>query len=381
MTEGRERIFIAGMLKFAVDEQGKRSAIFYIMNTSRNRNRWGVTDKALEEALPTLKGKPIGLGAGYRIDKHYPDGETIDVGKFLRIEKPGAYALGEAVGFEDERVWSDMKTGKLGPTSVVIYSYQDTCSKCGANLSELKDPFSEHSCLSAKGSSAYVQVESFRFKRVDFVDVPAYPQAGLTEMSGRAEGYTRALELLAGVYESQVLPEEGVITKGAKKSLPENKDLEEKLANLEQENKKLKGDIEAAKQASASKDDEVKDLKAKLETASTASTEVKELKAQLDAIKKEKHDGLVAETLKIRREAGIAGKEDEEKALLAGLDDKTLEVWRADALKVASITHKQASTPSVRYEAKTRDELQAAVDVQRAAWGLSPLKNENKEKT
>ena len=60
---GRERSFLAGMLKFAVDAQGERSALFYIMNTSKNRNRWAVTDKALEEGLPTLEGKPIGMGA------------------------------------------------------------------------------------------------------------------------------------------------------------------------------------------------------------------------------------------------------------------------------------------------------------------------------
>src|SRR5665647_2305330 len=116
MTEfnsGRERSFLAGMLKFAVDDQGKRSASFYIMNTSRNRNRWGVTDKALEEALPTLKGKALGMGANYKIDRHYPEGQTIDSGKFVSTQKPGAYALGTAK-IEDEQTWSMMHSGKLG---------------------------------------------------------------------------------------------------------------------------------------------------------------------------------------------------------------------------------------------------------------------------
>lgn len=379
MVEGRERSFIAGMLKFAVDEQGKRSAVFYIMNTSRNRNRWGVTDKALEEALPTLIGKPIGMGAGYKIDKHYPDGQTLDVGKFTRAEKPGAYALGEASGFEDDVVWDDMKSGELGATSVVIYSYQDTCSKCGADLSELKDPYSEHSCLAEKGSSAYIQVESFKFKRVDFVDVPAYPQAGLTEMSGKAEGYTRALELLAGVYESQELPEEGITRIGAKKDLPEDKEIEKKMANLEQENKKLHTDLEAAKQASAGKDNEIKDLKAALEKA-PKSEEVEEIKNKLAAIEKEKHDTLIAETLKARQDAGIAGKEDEEKTLLAALDDKVLAVWKADALKVASITHKNASAPSVKYEAGSGDEMETAVKKMRGRLGYPENKKQG-EKT
>jgi hypothetical protein len=324
VDSGRERSFLAGMLNFAVDGQGQRSASFYIMNTSRNRNRWGVTDKALEEALPTLKGKPIGMGAGYKIDKHYADGQTLDSGKFVSTEKPGAYALGTAK-IEDDETWGMMQAGKLGPVSVVLFSYQDTCSKCGADLSGLKDPFGEHSCLSAKGSAAFIQVESFKFKRVDFVDVPAYPQAGLTEMSGKASEYTRALELLAGVYESQEPPSQGGITKiGVKKDLPENeniKNLEEKMANLEQQNKKLQTDYEAAKAK-----------------AETATEDAKTLKAKFDALEKAKHDCLVADTLKARADAGLAGKEEADRAFLAALSDEALAVLKADALKVASIT-------------------------------------------
>lgn len=379
MTEGKERSFVAGMLKFAVDSEGKRSAVFYIMNTTKNRNRWGVTDKALEEALPTLKGKPIGLGAGYKIDKHYPDGQTIDVGKFNRTEKPGAYALGEAVGFEDERVWSDMKSRRLGATSVVIQSFQDTCSKCGADLSAMRDPFGEHPCLSVKDSSAFIQVESFRFKRVDFVDVPAYPQAGLTEMSGKAEGYTRALELLAGVYESQEHPEEGFTKLGANKNLPEENE-KEKLANLEKEHSKLKSDFEAVKKAAADKDKVIEELKAQLEKAPKAD-EVKELKAKLEDIEKEKHGTLVAETLKARIDAGVAGKEDVEKEMLAKLDDSVLAVWKADALKVASITRKLASTPSVKYEANSESDLDKAIKERRAALGFPEIKEKQGEKT
>jgi hypothetical protein len=339
------------------------------MNTSRNRNRWGVTDKALEEALPTLKGKALGMGAGYKIDKHYPEGQTLDSGKFVSTEKPGAYALGTAK-IEDEQTWSLLQAGKLGPVSVVLFSYQDTCSKCAANLSALKHPFSEHACLSAKDSSAWIQVESFKFKRVDFVDVPAYPQAGLTEMSSAAskEGYTRAIELLAGVYESQEPPSQlkGGLTKtGDKKDLPEEeniKNLEEKMANLEQANQKLHNDYEAAK-AEANK----------------ATDDAKTLKAKFDALEKAKHESLVADTLKARADAGLAGKEEAEKLLLAALSDEALAVLKADALKVASITQTQtqALLPSVKYEGKAGDSLLAAVNEQRLTAGLPAVKELN----
>ena len=83
-----ERSFIAGLLSFASDAEGHK-ATFYIMNTSRNRNRWGVTDQALEEALPTLRGVKLGMGAGYKIDRHYPDGNTMDSGFFLVTRSPG----------------------------------------------------------------------------------------------------------------------------------------------------------------------------------------------------------------------------------------------------------------------------------------------------
>jgi hypothetical protein len=355
-----ERNFIAGLLSC---DAAAHTATFYIMNTSKNRNRWGVTDKALEEALPTLKGKPIGLGAGYKIDKHYPDGQTLDCGKFVATEKPGAYALGTA-SIEDDKTWSMMQAGKLGPVSVVIHSFHDTCSKCSADLSAIKDPFSEHTCL--KNKEAYANVESFKFKRVDFVDVPAYPQAGLTEMSSAAskEGYTRALELLAGVYVSQEPPLElGGFTKlGVEKDLPEEnfKEINEKLANLEQANKKLQTDYEAAKAE-----------------AKTATEDAKTLKAKFDALEKAKHEGLVADTLKARADAGLAGKEADEKTLFAALSDDALAVLKADALKVASITQKQASLPKVKYEAKADgDGLDAAIKECRANFGFTPHKEE-----
>lgn len=375
---GHERSFIAGLLSFAVKD-GKRTGTFYLMNTSRNRNRWAVTDKALEEGLPTLKGKPLGMGKGYKIDKHYPAGEVMDAGKFVSTEKPGSYALGTAE-ISDDQTWRMMQNNELGAVSVVIYSYQDTCSKCGADLSKIMDPYGTHECLAAKGSSAYIKVESFSFKRVDFVDVPAYPQAGLTEMQGaqpNSTEYTHAIELLAGVYESQERPKQGVTKQGANQNLPEQekelKELKEKLANSEQDIEKLKADLKAAKEDVADKDKKIKDLNAKLEDNDDNddnAEEVKALKDKVAAMEKEKRDAIIAATLKARKDAGVAGEDKEEKEMLAKLSEEALEVLKDDALKVAAITKKTASTPGVKYEADSKDKLQAAVDKQRDAWGF-----------
>jgi hypothetical protein len=351
--EGLEHRFIAGLLNFASDAEGN-NATFYIMNTSRNRNRWGVTEQALEEALPTLKGVKLGMGEGYRVDRHYPDGKTMDSGVFVSYEKPGTFALGTAK-IEDAKTWQMMQAGKLGPVSVVIHSFRDTCSSCGEDLSAKKAPFNEHKCLS-KGD-AYAKVESFRFKRVDFVDVPAYPQAGLLEMASHAEDRSQSIELLAGVYVSQAPPKNGVTkTKTEEENLSEK--LEEKMASLEQINQKLTKDLEAATAKAAA-------------AASTAET----LKAQVETMQKEKHDTLVAECLKARSDAGIAGKEDQEKEKLAKLNDETLILLKADASKVASLNQaKEQVSPKLRYSKTNEEPLTASIKEVRSQLGLPERK-------
>ena len=154
------------------------TATFYLMNTSPNRNRWGVTAQALEEALPTLQGKKIGMGKNYQTQKHYS--ETIDSGTFTNYEFNESYASATAK-IDDAKTWDMMKNGELGPISVVISCFLDVCSKCSANLRGIDSPEKTHSCFAA--SETFSRVESFVFTRVDFVDVPAYPQAGVMEMS------------------------------------------------------------------------------------------------------------------------------------------------------------------------------------------------------
>jgi len=170
-----------------------RTATFYVMNTGVNRNGWAVTDAALEQALPTVIGKPLGCGPGYATDRHYA--EPVTVGVFRGARKPDGYALGSAEIVDDE-AWSRLTGGEWGPISVVVTSYMEKCSGCGEELTGLDDPFS-HGCIA--GGGAHLVVESFTFDRADFIDAPAYPQAGLI----RGVDAVVPLELLAGVYESQ----------------------------------------------------------------------------------------------------------------------------------------------------------------------------------
>ena len=165
------------------------TAVFYVMNTTVNRNRWTVSDRALEQALPTIIGKPLGCGPEYRTDRHYD--ERLQVGVFADATKPDGYALGTAT-ITDETAWSRLSEGSWGPVSVVVTSYLERCSVCGADLTGSDDPFS-HQCIVDGG---YLVVESFVFDHVDFVDVPAYPQAGLVGV-----GSVVPVELLAGVFQ------------------------------------------------------------------------------------------------------------------------------------------------------------------------------------
>jgi hypothetical protein len=209
-----------------------RTATFYVMNTGVNRNGWAVTDEALEQALPTVIGKQLGCGPGYATDRHYA--EALTVGVFRGARKPDGYALGSAEIVDDE-AWSRLTGGVWGPISVVVTSYLERCSGCGEELTGLGDPFS-HGCIA--GGGAHLVVESFVFDRADFVDAPAYPQAGLI----RGVDAVVPLELLAGVYESQSKMDRGLepgVRVGSNSREGERKreleqEQEQRMAELEQ---------------------------------------------------------------------------------------------------------------------------------------------------
>jgi hypothetical protein len=197
---------------------GEGEATFYVMNTTVNRNRWAVSDTALEQALPTIIGKPLGCGPEYRTDRHYVDG--LRVGVFTGASKPDGYALGSA-RVDDPVAWRLLTAGLWGPVSVVVTSYLERCRVCGADLTGEADPFT-HDCIRDGG---YLVVESFTFDRVDFIDVPAYPQAGLLG----APGAVVSLELLAGVFSLSSL--DRVLEPGRGPNFRDVKEMEEERMN------------------------------------------------------------------------------------------------------------------------------------------------------
>jgi hypothetical protein len=330
------------------------------MNTSRNRNRWGVTEEALAEALPSLKGKKLGMGLDYRTDKHYPDGQTMDVGVFVAFDNKGSYATGDAK-ISDAKAWRMLEKGEIGATSVVIHAYDVACSKCGAELEPNSEATDNHPCLK---TGAYEQVHSFVFSRVDFVDVPAYPQAGLLELASQSESKKVPIELLAGFYVSQ--NSESSRT-GDIKKVTENKEYEIKISALEQEKQALEKQVAELKQAVAANAD--------------AKKTIMELSAALDAVKAElkakadkEHAALVEQAYKARVEAGIAGDEKTECEMLAKYSNDVLSVFIADAQKVSVKLQAQGSNPvpKTKYNAQTVTDLKAAIAERRASYGFAP---------
>ena len=155
-----------------------RLATFYIIDTTLNRNGWRVTDEALERALPTLLGKPLGCIPGYGVN-HVAEPQI--VGQFITAEKPDGYLLATAE-ITDPKAWEKLQSGEWGPVSVVIKAHRVRCSLCGADVTSGPD---EH-ILNGEGHQV---VEDFTFERVDFVSNPAYPSARLITLKAAAVPY------------------------------------------------------------------------------------------------------------------------------------------------------------------------------------------------
>ena len=155
-----------------------RLATFYIIDTTLNRNGWRVTDEALERALPTLLGKPLGCVPGYGVN-HVAEPQI--VGYFITAEKPDGYLLATAE-ITDPTAWEKLQSGEWGPVSVVIKAHKVRCSLCGADVTSGPD---EH-ILNGEGHQV---VEDFTFERVDFVSNPAYPSARLITLRAAVVPY------------------------------------------------------------------------------------------------------------------------------------------------------------------------------------------------
>jgi len=331
LTEGVKLRFWAAVHSIETGEE-KRLATFYLMNTSLNRNNWRITDKALEDAYPGLLGKPLGCIPGYRVNHVH---EPLDVGKWIRVEKPDGYALATAE-ITDETAWEKLTGGEWGPVSVVIRAFRVTCSVCGEDVTGAPD---EH-ITSGEGHEI---IESFTFERVDFVDDPAYPQAGILtvgHMAGPGVLYTSRSNM------------DGA--QGPQGNLkPEEKE----------EKKRMEAQIEELRQQLTDKQTEIDTLKAENESLNEVQSEKDELKVRVEALEAERHQERVDTALEARFKAGLVADHDKEAERLKELDDKTLVLLAEDAVKVAERIEKaQPTGPKAKYTKDDKSSFDAAVE-------------------
>ena len=331
--DGVELRFWAAVHSIETGEEG-RLATFYLMNTSLNRNLWRVTDEALEGAAPTLMGKPLGCIPGYRVNHVH---EPIQVGRWIKVEKPDGYTLATAE-ITDGVAWEKIRSGEWGPVSAVIRAFRVTCSVCGRDITAGPD---EH----VQSGEGHEVVESFVFDRVDFVEEPAYPQAGiltlgqlvaasapdlLTERAVGAAVIGRTPEFIAS--QSNMDGAQGPRGNPKPDEKRENKEMSGELVELQHELEKLQA-------------------------------EKAELKRKLERIEAERHQELVDAALGARLRAGLFRDRKAEAGRLKDLNDAALILLREDAERVAErMARAPVHGPKARYSADAKSGFDAAVE-------------------
>jgi len=341
-------------------DQGSKKAKFYLLNTSPNRDNWSVSEKALDEGLPTLIGKPIGLGVNYEPGHDDTVGEMRDVGTFTSFENKGNYALGTAE-ISDPKALEMLKANKLGPVSVVIQPYRKACSGCKHTWT---NGYEQHTC-----PNAYEIIESFVFQRVDFVKVPSYPQANLLELASSflQSNSSVPLPVLAAAYEgSQTNLKNKKIENFGEQPMSER----ENTLYLEKINSGLT-ELSANLKATSAKLD-------------LLTGKVDALEAENKLYKAAKRNELVEKALTVRK-AACLGDATVDRVTFSNpaFPDDALNTVITDAQKIldAKKAGKQDSTGTDQtYDNQETheglDQLAAAVNERRAKRGLAPLKAE-----
>jgi len=393
------------------EKDGRHLATFYLMDDNVNLNNWRVTGEALEKALPSLLGKPLSARPGYRVD-HVSS--PIDIGTFVKVEKPDGYAIGVAE-ITDETVWEKIKAHEWGPVSVELKARKVICSKCRRDI--LAEP-----CEHVLNGEAHEVITEFDFDRFAFVSEPAYPMAGLLYAASRVAGVipfhpqTKAPEDLSwnfnaadytieqlrracAWYDSSKpdvkssyklphhLPDGKVVWRGVAAAMaallgarggvdiPESdrrgvynhlrrhyqqfdKEPPEFEASQSPRGDGLKGahNPEVKEGGEKMTDDKIAELQTKLEAV---TAENKRLKAEIEKMKEERHLEKVSEVVDLRLKAGLASDRQAEVERLKALDDAALEIMKKDVSALLAEKERITKTagPKAKYSAEATDEL------------------------
>ncbi|MCL2691007.1 MAG: hypothetical protein FWE56_01960 [Candidatus Bathyarchaeota archaeon] len=310
MTQQHFFTTFAGIVDTVKDDN---KAIFSLMTDGSNRNQQGLTKEAMVKCLKNMNGTPLRIGKNYRTGHNQQN--KMCVGKFLDTTEYEGYAIGTAE-ITDPHVAHLLKNGELGPISWQMIYQKAQCSNCGTDLSG--QDWHQHGCI--KNGSAYSQLFDATIVGFDFVDQPAYPDAGfkkfvaaagvnLEDLNKDHSGKTRVLRAYADLYEfsqqQQQIKEEKM-----KMSTEQQNLFSQRLDTLEP---KLVA------------------VTAQIETLTGIVNTIQEHfsnKAKLD------HAALVEEAYTLRAAAGVAAEASVEKTKLSIKTDAELEENIADAKTV-----------------------------------------------
>ncbi|MCL1977606.1 MAG: hypothetical protein FWG55_05865 [Candidatus Bathyarchaeota archaeon] len=340
--------YVAGLQTINVVE---RKAIFYLINTNKNGNGWAVSNLGLEVSLPTVVGKPLGLGKNHT-PGHFDTKNSINIGSFVAHENKGNYALGTAK-IDDEKTLKMLQESKLGPVSVWIQAHAAHCSSCFKEIEQLTQDYSCPYCR-----EGHTVVDSFVFNRVDFVNVPAYPQAGFLNFvaSKQPENQSNTsssvdLPLLATAYECSQIQQKI-------KNKPVEGEDEKIMDENQKQFEKLSADVAA--QISAVRAENQK--------------RYEELAARLTVMETGEQTDLVSQALTLRKQAGITTDENLYKEVIMKASKDTLRILIDDAKRSLAARQTQANPQQTNLNPSGEEQkptLNAAMQKTIADMGLT----------
>jgi hypothetical protein len=206
------------------------------------------------------------------------------------------------------------------------------------------------------GGEGHEIIESFTFDRVDFVNSPAYSQAGIITVGHLAESVMYGLPPGYHASQSNMDGPQGAQGVDPNPDEEEEKKMEAKVEELQQELETLKTEIARLTSENA-------DLKERLEACESGKPEVAALKDKLQRIEAERHQERVDAAVEARAEAGLVKDREAEAERLKELDDATLILLAEDAGKIAEkLAKAKPIGPKAKYTAETATAFDAAVE-------------------
>lgn len=328
----------------SIVREGKNFALIHAIDTSMNKNDWGVTDKGLRQALDRLIGTPVMAQT--------PDGHKTDweIGAVKNYRFNGGVTIEHEV--TDPEAWDHIHKKKDWNT----ISPKVIAGKI------LKTPEGEW-------------LDTFDWVHFCYVDDPAYSENILLDSyaAENEDGFFKSFEAafhshkrdnhkggIRKLSEDDKTPEQleaelKVANKSIEKHETDQKTAAKELKDANAKLEKLEGEFNEFKEAHPEDPPELEDrvhtLEAELKTA-------KKLKEDLDkkfkAIEEDHHLERISEVLDARENAGLCDDREAELKMFRSYSAEHLAQLKADAERIVKLAKVIRASPKAKYT--TEDE-------------------------